>query len=52
MNEEICGKCKHHKPDNPYGGDINEWYCVNEDSDNYTDYTEWKDSCENWEAER
>ena len=52
MDEEICRKCKYYKPDNPYGGDINEWYCANENSSNYTDYTEWEDSCDNWEARR
>lgn len=52
MDEEICRKCKYYKPDNPYGGDIHEWYCANENSSNYTDYTEWEDSCDNWEARR
>ena len=48
MNE-ICGNCKHHKPDNPYGGDISEWYCDNADSDYHIYYTDYDDSCDAWE---
>ncbi len=50
MKKKICGNCKYQKPDNPYGGDINEWYCTNEDSDNYTDYTDYIDSCDEFEG--
>lgn len=48
-SEEICGKCRYHKPDSSHGGDIKEWYCNNEDSEYYTDYTEYTDSCEEFE---
>lgn len=47
---EICGECKHHKSDKQ-DGDFAYigWYCDNEDSDYYTDYTEYDDSCDCFE---
>lgn len=46
---EVCGNCKHHRPDRPEGGDINEWFCNNEDSEYYTDLTEYGDGCDSFE---
>ena len=48
-NNECCGKCKYHKPDRPCGGDINDWYCDNEELEYYTDYTEYDDTCDSFE---
>ncbi|MBO7734956.1 MAG: hypothetical protein J6S67_20510 [Methanobrevibacter sp.] len=47
--EEFCGKCKHHKAVITIGKDSLDWICDNEDSDNYTDYTSYEDSCEDFE---
>ena len=48
MNEfaEICGTCKHHKPDLFDGED---WRCDNERSQHYCLETDYQDSCEDWE---
>ena len=43
MNEDICGQCKYHRNQNE------EWICNNPESENYGDYTEYKDSCEEFE---
>ena len=42
--KECCGTCKHHQ--NCAEG---EWVCVNPDSENYTDYTDYVDTCNAWE---
>ena len=46
MNKECCGTCKWHKLENVDEG----WVCVNADSDNVADWTEYEDSCMEWEA--
>lgn len=43
MKEHKCGTCNFHHN----AGDG--WVCVNSDSDYCTDYTEYTDSCEDWE---
>lgn len=43
QNEHCCGKCKHHKPANPYYELEAEWLCDNEDSDYYSCFTEYDD---------
>ena len=48
MNREICGECKYHKP-SWETGKLRDYSCTNEDSDYYTDYTEYTDTCEEWE---
>lgn len=40
---ECCGTCRFHK--NQY----DDWVCTNMYSDSYSDYTEYKDGCEEWE---
>lgn len=45
-NNEICGTCKWHKPDEVFPSD---WVCVNADSENCADYTEYEDTCDHWE---
>lgn len=42
-----CGNCKHH-----YHEDIDDgWVCVNPRSRFCTDWTEYEDTCEEWEEE-
>ena len=43
-NYGICGECKWHEL---FG--IRGFVCANEDSDYYTDYTEYTDTCECFE---
>jgi hypothetical protein len=56
MTEEICGTCRHHKHIythvEPCGDDIrmqDGWVCVNEYSENAGCYTEYRDTCDDWE---
>ena len=42
MNE-ICGKCQYHKYNN------GEFCCTNPESEYYSDYTEYVDSCDEFE---
>ena len=42
-NEEICGKCLHHRKENE------EWVCTNPDSDCYGCWTEYRDGCDDFE---
>ena len=44
MNE-CCGTCKWHVKD-----ELGDWICVNDESENCADWTEYNDSCEEWEA--
>ena len=44
MNK-VCGNCKYHQFENIDNG----YVCVNPDSDNLSDWTEYDDSCEDWE---
>ena len=44
MNE-CCGTCKWHVKD-----ESGDWICVNGESENCADWTEYTDSCEEWEA--
>lgn len=43
-DEEICGKCIHHRYE--YG----EWVCENRDSECWGCYTEYRDTCSDFEA--
>lgn len=43
--EHVCGTCRHHK-NNTKSGD---WWCTEFDSEYFTDYTDYSDSCEEWE---
>ena len=45
---EVCGTCKYHCHANL----DNDWVCENEDSEYYADWTEYNDSCEDWEGRR
>ena len=42
--EEVCGTCKWHCFES-----TDEWICDNELSDNYMGYTEYGDSCSDYE---
>lgn len=41
--DKICGKCLYHRRD----GEI--WICTNPDSDLFCDYTEYEESCSEFE---
>lgn len=45
--KECCGLCQYHKPE----GNIfpPDWICTNPESENYSDYTEYSDKCEQFE---
>lgn len=43
-HEECCGTCKYHKYEDIDGG----WVCVNPNSEYCTDYTSYKDCCEEY----
>lgn len=43
--EECCGNCKHHFWMSVKDG----WICKNEESENYTIWTDYEDCCEEWE---
>ena len=40
--EECCGTCKYFQC---YEG---EWYCMNENADNFGIETDYKDDCQDW----
>ena len=42
--EKVCGTCRYNKHDGEG------FYCACEHSDNFTDYTKYGDSCDEWEA--
>ena len=41
---KICGTCKYHRKEQIDDG----WVCINDASYNYTDWTGYSDSCEDW----
>ena len=45
MNE-CCGTCKWHQHEDIDDG----WVCVNDRSEYCTDWTDYKDCCEDWEG--
>lgn len=48
MKDKICGTCRYSKPD-PTDWMGEDFFCTNSDSDYWSDYCEYADSCENWE---
>jgi len=46
MIEQICGTCNYHEKDIERNED---WLCVCGPSDYCGDYTQYRDSCEEWE---
>lgn len=44
MTDKCCGTCRYHRKN-----EWEEWYCHNPESDYYTDYTAYDDSCYDWE---
>jgi len=44
MTEQVCGTCRWHKND----GD--DWVCCNNKSDYCADWTEYGNTCEEWEG--
>ena len=45
MNEQVCGTCKWHAFENI----DDDWVCVCDESDHCTDWTDYTDTCEEWE---
>lgn len=41
-----CGTCKYHGYEHTSKG----WVCENEESDYFSDWTEYEDGCEEWEG--
>lgn len=46
INLKICGTCKWCRQDDFFNDD---WICVNADSEYCTDYTDYTNTCEEWE---
>ena len=46
MENKICGTCRNHRID-PYDDG---WRCVCGDSDYCTEWTEYTDTCDEWEG--
>lgn len=42
----ICGTCRYHQHESINDG----WVCINPESDCCADWTEYGDSCEDWEG--
>ena len=59
--EECCGTCQWHMMQTRIVGAksiyeaktssqvVNEWFCNNKRSNYYTDFTDYEDSCDEWE---
>ncbi len=45
-DREICGTCKHHVNQN------GEWICLCNESDEFTDYTDYNHTCDYWEGRK
>ena len=45
-NERVCGTCRWHMHWEISDG----WICANPDSDNNSDYMNYRDGCEEWEG--
>lgn len=53
MSEHICGECRYHKGEyitNAFNGrrECRGFKCDNEDSEYFTEYTDYTDTCEEW----
>nr|DAI50690.1 MAG TPA: hypothetical protein [Bacteriophage sp.] len=47
LDKKCCGTCKYH-----HHADIDDgWVCVNDQSEYYADWTDYSDSCEEWEGD-
>lgn len=46
-DREVCGTCIYHKRENHTDG----WVCVNSESDYFGDWTEYTDTCDEFERE-
>lgn len=44
--KECCGNCKYHQYEDISQG----WVCCNQDSEYVADWTDYTDSCEEWES--
>lgn len=43
----ICGECRHHKYDRESDGS---YFCNNDRSEYFGDWTDYTDSCDEWES--
>jgi len=43
--KRCCGTCRYHEPDEVFPAD---WICLNTESENFADYTEYDDTCEDY----
>lgn len=48
MNKRICGTCRWHKHEDISDG----WVCVNDQSDYCADWTDYDDTCDEWEGKK
>ena len=46
LDDKCCGTCKYHGFENLSDG----WECVNDRSEYFADWTEYSDSCDEWEG--
>ncbi len=44
----VCGTCKYHEHEDIDNG----WVCVNDKSEYFADFTEYNDTCEEWEGRK
>lgn len=44
--ERCCGTCRYHRHESIDDG----WVCVNDESDYYTDWTDYEFCCSEWEG--
>ena len=48
--EEVCGRCKWHEHAwNEHAKEYGDWFCVNLESECYSDCTPYSHTCEDWE---
>jgi len=48
--ERCCGTCRWHW--HQQGAGMDDWVCQNTDSDYCSDWTEFQDTCPDWEGKR
>ena len=45
----ICGECRYHTPQRASDGRIKDYWCENIDSDYCAMFTDYDDTCDEWE---
>ena len=46
----LCGECRHHRCEGRQPKSRRDWHCENPRSSYYMDYTDYADSCDDWEG--